>query len=161
VILRLTLRHAPIALLVVLAACGPAVPRPASTPAPRPAPSRPTPRPTPRPASTTVPMPPPNPPAAAAATGFRAPQVLRVPGLETVIEADADSLIRQFGTPQLDVNEGDMRKLQFAGEACVLDLFLYPMREGGKPVATWIDSRRASDGLDVDRRACVEALRKR
>lgn len=114
--------------------------------------------PPPRPAA--QPVPPTN-PAPPPPTGFRAPQVLRVPGLEGVIEADADSLIRQFGTPRLDVAEGDMRKLQFAGEACVLDLFLYPLREGGKPVATYLDTRRASDGLDVDRRACVEALRRR
>lgn len=115
---------------------------------------------TPPPRPSALPVPPTN-PAPPPPTGFRAPQVLRVPGLEGVMEADADSLIRQFGTPRLDVTEGDMRKLQFAGEACVLDLFLYPLREGGKPVATYLDTRRSSDGLDVDRRACVEALRRR
>ena len=92
--------------------------------------------------------------------GFLAPQVLRMPGLEPVIEREATALLNLFGPPRLDVREGDMRKLQFAGEACVLDVFLYPLRPGGEPVATYVDARRPSDGLDVDRAACVAALRR-
>ncbi|MXO60440.1 hypothetical protein GRI89_12920 [Altererythrobacter salegens] len=92
--------------------------------------------------------------------GFIAPQVLRMAGLENVIEQDADRLTRLFGKPRLDVREGDMRKLQFAGDACVLDVFLYPLRPGAEPVATYVDARRASDGLDVDRAACARALQK-
>ncbi|MBO9517841.1 MAG: hypothetical protein J7493_07220 [Porphyrobacter sp.] len=103
---------------------------------------------------------PPTQPNAPPVVGFRAPQVLRAPGLEAVIERDSDALTRQFGNPRLDVREGDMRKLQFSGEACVLDVFLYPLREGSEPVATWIEARRASDGQDVDRAACVAALRR-
>jgi hypothetical protein len=83
---------------------------------------------------------------------------MRAPGLERVIERDSATLVRQFGNPRLDVHEGDMRKLQFSGEACVLDVFLYPLREGAEPVATWVEARRASDGQDVDRAACVAAL---
>lgn len=94
-------------------------------------------------------------------TGFRAPQVLRVPGLEGVLGQDAATLARLMGTPRLDVAEGDMRKLQFAGQACVLDIYLYPLRPAGELVATYLEARRASDGLDVDRRACVDALRQR
>ena len=90
--------------------------------------------------------------------GFVAPQILRLPGLERVIERDATALLNTFGPPRLDVREGDMRKLQFSGEACVLDVFLYPLRPGGEPVATYVDARRSSDGLDVDRAACVAAL---
>lgn len=92
---------------------------------------------------------------------FRAPEVLQAPGLEGVIRQDAASLVRRFGEPRLDVREGDMRKLQFSGEPCVLDVFLYPLREGGEPVATWVEARRASDGREVDRAACAEALRRR
>lgn len=103
---------------------------------------------------------PPSRPQAPAPQGFQAPQVLRMPGLESVIEKDAAALGRLFGPPRLDVREGDMRKLQFAGEACVLDVFLYPLRPNGEPVATYLDARRASDGLDVDRAACVAALRR-
>ena len=40
-----------------------------------------------------------------------------------------------------------MRKLQFAGERCVLDVFLYPLREGQEPVATYVEARRASIAL--------------
>jgi hypothetical protein len=103
---------------------------------------------------------PPTRPVAPPVTGARAPQVQRLPGLEEVIEHDAASLTRRFGDPRLDVREGDMRKLQFAGEPCVLDVFLYPLREGQEPVATYVEARRASDGQEVDRAACVAALRR-
>ena len=93
--------------------------------------------------------------------GFRAPQVQRLPGLEGVIEQDAAALTRRFGSPRLDVREGDMRKLQFTGEACVLDVFLYPLRQGAEPVATYVEARRPSDGQDVDRAACAAALGRR
>ena len=102
----------------------------------------------------TKPAPPPKP-------AFQTPDVQKLPGLESVIDNDAATLVRQFGTPQLDVHEGDMRKLQFAGEPCVLDVFLYPLKPGSEPVATYVDARRASDGRDVDRAACIAALMRR
>jgi len=101
----------------------------------------------------TVPAPPPRP-------AFRAPEIQHLPGLESVIDKDAAALAREFGKPRLEVREGDMRKLQFAGEPCVLDVYLYPLRPGGEPIATHVDARRPSDGLDVDRAACIAALRK-
>jgi hypothetical protein len=104
--------------------------------------------------------PPPARPAPPPVTSARTPEVLRAPGLEGVIERDAAEVQRLFGTPRLDVFEGDMRKLQFSGEACVLDVFLYPLRSGAEPVATHVDARRASDGREVDRAACVAALRR-
>jgi len=131
-------------LLAPLAACSPQPPAPV---APPPAIERPPARAVPP----TVPPPP-------ETQGFRAPQVLHMAGLEDVIEKDAGALARMFGPARLDVREGDMRKLQFAGDACVLDVYLYPLRRGGEPVATYVDARRASDGLDVDRAACVAAL---
>jgi hypothetical protein len=85
---------------------------------------------------------------------------MRAPGLDNVIRADANALIRRFGDPRLDVREGDMRKLQFAGRSCVLDIFLYPLREGEEPVATWVEARRSSDGQEVDRASCVSSLRR-
>ncbi|KHL24708.1 hypothetical protein PK98_12265 [Croceibacterium mercuriale] len=103
-------------------------------------------------------VPPPTRPAPPPQTGFLAPQVQRLAGLERVIERDGATLVRQFGQPRLDVREGDMRKLQFSSSACVLDVFLYPLRQGAEPVATWVDARRASDGQEVDRAACVAAL---
>ena len=84
-----------------------------------------------------------------------------VPGVEGVIGNDAAGLIRQFGKPRLDIVEGDARKLQFSGTACVLDAYLYPPVAGKEPLATYIDARRPSDGQDVDRAACIAALRVR
>ncbi len=103
-----------------------------------------------------------NPPGTPAteATIPSAPQALSRAGLEGVIGACAAQLQRQFGNPQLDVREGDSRKLQFAGEACVLDVFLYPDRPGATPTAAHVEARRASDGRNVDRAACVRALRR-
>ncbi|HSG34633.1 MAG TPA: hypothetical protein VLA37_08855 [Sphingomonadaceae bacterium] len=87
--------------------------------------------------------------------------MLRAPGLEGVIGASASALLQQFGQPRIDLAEGDVRKLQFAGPACVLDIYLYPPAGGGEQRATHVDARRASDGRDVDRAACIEALRQR
>jgi hypothetical protein len=101
---------------------------------------------------------PPTNPAPPGRQAFRAPVIQRLPGLESVIERNAAALARQFGKPQLDVHEGDMRKLQFGGEPCVLDIYLYPLHPGGEPVATFVDARRATDGLEVDRASCVAAL---
>lgn len=92
------------------------------------------------------------------------PPVARVqsaPGLDGVIGATANDLARQFGNPRLDVIEGDVRKLQFSGRPCVLDVYLYPTPSGREPLATYVDARRASDGRDVDRAACVRSLRRR
>jgi hypothetical protein len=88
----------------------------------------------------------------------RTAHVLSAPGLEGVIGADGDALTRLFGPPRLDVREGDARKLQWSGTACVLDAYLYPAENGGRPAATYVDARRG-DGRDVDRGACVAALR--
>ena len=87
--------------------------------------------------------------------------VQQLPGVEGVIGADAAALIRLFGRPRLDAREGDARKLQFAGTPCVLDVYLYPLAPGSVPQATYVEARRATDGRDVDRIACVAALRRR
>lgn len=132
----------------LLAGCMNAIPQPASAPPP---PRRAAVQHAPPPAR---PAPPPRP-------AFRAPQVQPSVGLESVIQQNAPTLIREFGAPRLDVREGDMRKLQFAGAACVLDVFLYPLAQGGEPIATSAAARRPSDGQDVDKAACVQALLKR
>ena len=90
---------------------------------------------------------------------MRDPQIDTSPGLDGVIGASETQLVGQFGTPRLNVWEGDARKLQFTGEPCVLDVFLYPTSQNPAPTATWVEARRASDGKDVDKGACVRALR--
>ena len=138
-----------LALLPLLAACA-STPRPAST--------------TTRPGTPTATVPPPmtqpsaRPPVNAG--GFRAPKVMTGAGLEGVIGRNETALLNLFGTPRLIVKEGDARKLQFIGNACVLDIFLYPLSQGAEPTATYVEARRASDGLDVDRAACVAALKR-
>ena len=86
-------------------------------------------------------------------------RVLHLQGLEGVIGATGPDLRRQFGSPRIDLIEGDARKLQFGGGACVLDVYLYPPAAGREPQATYVEARRASDGKDVDRAGCVAALR--
>lgn len=115
----------------------------------------------PRPVTRPVPPPPTRPDPAISSSAFKPPRVMNLPGGEGVIGANAADLQRLFGTARLDVVEGDARKLQFAGEPCVLDVYLYPMRAGGEPAAAYVDARRASDGFDVDRASCIAALKQR
>ncbi|RPF71438.1 hypothetical protein [Aurantiacibacter spongiae] len=134
-----------IVLTALVAAC---VPSPQQAPAP---PERP---------RETVQIPPTAPPPRPR-TGFRPPQINDVPGLSAIVRQNAATLRRRFGPPRLTVTEGDMRKLQFSGQACVLDVYLYPLSQGAEPVATWVEARRASDGAAVDRAACAQALAQR
>ncbi|MCB2063947.1 MAG: hypothetical protein KDE25_10935 [Novosphingobium sp.] len=91
-------------------------------------------------------------------TPLRDPQFRMEPGLEQVVGATQGQLVGQFGQPRLDVWEGDARKLQFTGTACILDIYLYPTSRSRDPLATYVEARR-SDGRDVDKAACVNALR--
>jgi hypothetical protein len=140
-----------LALLPMLAACG-ADKRPVQSAS---APAAPASRPQPRQPSRVPPVRPP------VAQHAPAPRPLAAPGLEGVIGSSQAELARQFGTPRLEVWEGDARKLQFTGTACVLDVYLYPSAQGRELQATYVDARRASDGKDVDRATCIAALRQR
>lgn len=106
------------------------------------------------------------PPAAPARPAVRPPvmarpaaRVMTAPGLAGIIGADSDTLVRLFGPPRLDIREDDARKLQWSGTACILDVYLYPGPTGGQQTATYVDARRG-DGRDVDRAACIAALRR-
>lgn len=81
-------------------------------------------------------------------------------GLEAVMGKDIGALKRLFGEPRLDVVEVNGRKLQFVGKACVLDTYLYRDGRNGTEIVTYVDARR-SDGAQVDRASCVEALQRR
>lgn len=96
-------------------------------------------------------------PAERTAASFPPRPVILARGLEGVIGKDANVIKRLFGEPRLDVVEVHGRKLQFVGKPCILDVFLYPERKGGREVATYVDARR-SDGTAVDRAACIEGL---
>jgi hypothetical protein len=83
---------------------------------------------------------------------LRAP---RESGLNSVIGERAERLIERLGQTRIDLTEGNARKLQFAGERCVLDIYLYPIAEGFAPVATHVEARLRQDGQDTDRTACI------
>jgi hypothetical protein len=119
--------------------------------------------------ASTVDRPAPGSPAKPVRTAVRAPAPAKpalvrpqvVPGLEGVIGASEAELTRQFGAARLEVWEGDARKLQYSGTPCVLDIYLYPAAQGREPLASHVEARRVSDGEEVDRIACVAALRRR
>jgi hypothetical protein len=89
-----------------------------------------------------------------------APAKLDKKGLGDVLGKNIVELKRMFGEPRIDVVEVYGRKLQFSGKPCVLDAYLYPDGKNGTEVVTHIDARR-SDGAEVDRAACVNALMRR
>ena len=78
-------------------------------------------------------------------------------GLENVLGSSARALSARLGRPDLDLREGNARKLQFMSPACVLDAYLYPPRSGGEPVVTHVDARQP-DGREMDRSSCVAAI---
>lgn len=104
-----------------------------------------------RPAKPSIPL---DKPASAAST-VRPPQSPR--GLESVMGKDMATLVRLFGQPRLDIIEVEGRKLQFSGRACILDAYLYPDGNNGAEIVTHVDTRR-SDGAEVDRAQCINAL---
>ena len=85
------------------------------------------------------------------------PPSYSVEGLEDVMGANVRALERQFGRPQLDVSEGEARKLQFANDICVLDAYLYPPRPGAEAVVTHVDTR-LPDGRSAERVSCARVL---
>ncbi len=86
-----------------------------------------------------------------------APRTYSVAGLEAVMGANAAAIVSRFGPPDQELREGPAQKLQYLGPACVLDIYLYPGRGGGDPVATHVDAR-LPDGREMDRSSCVAAL---
>ena len=97
----------------------------------------------PRPQATSTPVPTPEPP----------PQQVRQSSLYGL---NPQELVGHFGKPALQVREGSSVKLQFRGQRCVLDAYLYPSRDGQMRV-TYVDTRGPS-GADVDQAACILAL---
>ena len=81
-------------------------------------------------------------------------------GLESVLGASARTLSARFGRPDLEAHEGPARKLQFLSPVCVLDVYLYPHRQGAEPVATHVDARQP-DGRPFDRASCAAAISRR
>lgn len=72
----------------------------------------------------------------------------------------ARDLLRRFGRPRLDIRDPTAHKLQFSGDRCILDTYLYAPRAGREPVVSYAEAR-APDGRAVDANACAELLRRR
>jgi hypothetical protein len=73
-----------------------------------------------------------------------------------VMGMTADDLVRRFGTPALQIREGQSLKLQFRSDLCVLDAYLYPT--GNAPYrVTYVDARTRSLG-DIDQAICIRSL---
>lgn len=79
--------------------------------------------------------------------------------LDRVMGKDARALVQLFGQPVQDVLEASARKLQFASNDCILDVYLYAPIEGKDPVVTFVTARVA-DGRDAERNSCISALRR-
>jgi hypothetical protein len=72
----------------------------------------------------------------------------------------AQELVGRFGSPALQIREGNSLKLQFRGPRCVMDTYLYPSGSAGTLKVTHVDTRLPSGG-DIDQAACIFALRNR
>lgn len=92
-------------------------------------------------------------PAAGFTPATRAPA-----GNGSLIGLDARAVLRQYGQPRLDIRDPTARKLQYSGERCVLDIYLYPPAESREPVVSYIEARTA-EGNPVDAGMCSRALR--
>jgi len=89
------------------------------------------------------------------------PEVMSSQGLDGVIGSPAAALTRRFGAPRIDLAEGDAHKLQFAGPACVLDIYLYPLSAGGQATATHVEVRLRQGGGPADPGACIREVEQR
>lgn len=89
------------------------------------------------------------------------PQVMAAAGLQGVIGSPANALTRRFGAARIDLTEGDARKLQFMGQTCVLDIYLYPVTAGAEPTATHVTARVRQGGATADPSACIREVERR
>lgn len=89
------------------------------------------------------------------------PEVMAPAGLAGVIGSPAAALTSRFGSPRIDLAEGDARKLQFAGATCVLDIYLYPLTAAAEPTATHVAARLRQGGAPADPGACLREVEQR
>ncbi|MCL9998982.1 MAG: hypothetical protein NBV68_06345 [Erythrobacter sp.] len=88
------------------------------------------------------------------------PEVMAPAGLAGVIGSPAAALTSRFGSPRIDLAEGDARKLQFAGTTCVLDIYLYPVA-AAEPTATHVAARLRQGGAPADPGDCLREVEQR
>jgi len=73
-----------------------------------------------------------------------------------IIGLTAAELVGRFGTPALQIREGESIKLQFRSNQCVLDAYLYATGQAPHRV-TYVDTRTRSLG-DVDQAFCIRSF---
>jgi hypothetical protein len=77
-----------------------------------------------------------------------------------LIGLTGDEVAARLGQPALQIREGDTLKLQFRGQRCVLDAYLYRGQSGqGALRVTHVDARD-KDGRDVDQPGCLAELQR-
>lgn len=73
-----------------------------------------------------------------------------------IIGLTASDLVSRFGTPALQIREGESVKLQFRSGLCVLDAYLY--QTGNAPHrVTYVDARTRALA-DMDQAVCIGSL---
>ena len=97
---------------------------------------------------------------AACATSPRPEQPAEIPPSPqtrgAIIGLTAEDLVRRFGTPALQIREGNSLKLQFRSAQCVLDAYLYPA--GTAPYrVTYVDTRTNALAT-VDQALCIRSM---
>jgi hypothetical protein len=80
------------------------------------------------------------------------------PEQSSVIGLTAQELVGRYGSPALQIHEGNSLKLQFRGRRCVMDAYLYPSGGVGTLKVTHVDTRLPTGG-DIDQAACIFSLR--
>jgi hypothetical protein len=86
------------------------------------------------------------------------PAVVQPEASNSLTGLTAQDLVGRFGSPQLQIREGNSVKLQFRSQECVLDAYLYPSGNSGTLKVTHVDTRRPS-GADIPQAACTFSLR--
>ena len=73
-----------------------------------------------------------------------------------LIGLTGNELVTRFGRPVLQIKEGNSFKLQFRGQLCVLDAFLYPST-GAQYRVTHVETRSKA-GTDTNQGDCIRTL---
>ena len=73
-----------------------------------------------------------------------------------LIGLTGNELVTRFGSPILQIREGNSFKIQFRGRLCVLDAFLYPST-GAQYRVTHVEARSLA-GLDTNQSDCIRTL---
>ena len=73
-----------------------------------------------------------------------------------LIGLTGNELVTRFGRPVLQIKEGNSFKLQFRGNLCVLDAFLYPST-GAQYRVTHVETRSRA-GTATNQNDCIRTL---